>query len=565
MGTLKVNGDLIADGNMSCSNSIGLSGNLIFTGPYGGTYGISALFSDETGFIIEAPRDSENGAKMLPIYMSSRGGDLNDVYARNFYGELRVDEKSTANFWIQNEAGTAYLACSNGDLYLSQYTSKRSGKTIYLETYDTGIFHRKNTTNYEILTAANYSNWCAPVSGSNYYMKVYNSSYVGDDYTTTLNDLANQGFAAAMIKNEEDNPVGAARWVHAINLGWGNTNSTWTSQIALGVELGDGMWYRTNQSNCVGKPWRRLLDTNNYSSYTLPLSGGTLTGPLEISNGQDLYLRALSGGNDSGDIVFTNGSGSEIGRIWLGSAYMLVRFGDNDTTKYLIHSENIGAQSVNYANSTGWANACDTANYAKNADVSNAPGGSIPWAGTIDSSFDVRQKRSMMATYYDGSKWWNLISVRHRNGASDGVEYGLYIKSELTYNDQSLVWNRQFGTDSWQGERTILDTGNFTNWAISRNGDTCVGLTFTSTSPLTFYGYGTGTYTMGMVYVDGNGISMETPRLQNSDSGTPTPFTVATRGGQWTALRCSKTIVQNYGNSSRLNSAGELGELYYVI
>ena len=66
----------------------------------------------------------------------------------------------------------------------------------------------------------------------------------------------------------------------------------------------------------------------------------------------------------------------------------------------------------------------------------------------------------MFSTYMDSSStWWNLISNRHRNGSSDGVSYGMYIKCKLTGSWAHLLWNRQYG-GSWQGERYIHDTGS---------------------------------------------------------------------------------------------------------
>jgi len=99
---------------------------------------------------------------------------------------------------------------------------------------------RKNTTTWNdwkpILTSANYSNWACPASGSNNYIKVYNSNNVGGSSTVTFNDLAKQGFAAAMIHAAEDNPRGAAGWIHGLSMAWGaGSNTDWISQLAFGV------------------------------------------------------------------------------------------------------------------------------------------------------------------------------------------------------------------------------------------------------------------------------------------------------------------------------------------
>lgn len=123
----------------------------------------------------------------------------------------------------------------------------------------------------------------APASGSNNYVRVYNSNNVGQSSTVTVNDLAKQHAAVAMIYAATDNPTGASKWVHVWNQSWSNgTNTSWVSQIALGVNNSNGMWYRTTQGTIVGAAWKRVLDSSNFSSYALPLAGGTMNAGASI-------------------------------------------------------------------------------------------------------------------------------------------------------------------------------------------------------------------------------------------------------------------------------------------
>lgn len=107
-----------------------------------------------------------------------------------------------------------------------------------------------------------------PSDGSNNYVKVFNSSNVNSSDNLTVNDLADQGFAAAMIAATEDSPIGSG-WFHALNLGWNNSKNNWVSQIALGTQPNDGLYYRTTGASIVGKPWKRVLDSSNYTNYAL--------------------------------------------------------------------------------------------------------------------------------------------------------------------------------------------------------------------------------------------------------------------------------------------------------
>lgn len=125
----------------------------------------------------------------------------------------------------------------------------------------------------------------APASGSNNYVRVWNSGTVGGVDNASLNDLAKQHFAMAMVNNATDNPTGGKNWVHAISMNWNDgNNAAWVSQLALGVSSNNGMWYRTTGGNIVGTAWKRVLDSSNYSGYALPLSGGTMTGALTFAN-----------------------------------------------------------------------------------------------------------------------------------------------------------------------------------------------------------------------------------------------------------------------------------------
>ena len=119
-----------------------------------------------------------------------------------------------------------------------------------------------------------FKSWLGTVSpsdGSNNYVKVFNSSNVNSSDDLTVNDLADQGFAAAMIAATEDSPIGSG-WFHVLNLGWDNSKNNWVSQIALGTQPNDGLYYRTTGASIVGKPWKRVLDTSNYTNYTYPPS-----------------------------------------------------------------------------------------------------------------------------------------------------------------------------------------------------------------------------------------------------------------------------------------------------
>lgn len=74
--------------------------------------------------------------------------------------------------------------------------------------------------------------------------------------------------------------------------------------------------------------------------------------------------------------------------------------------------------------------------------------------------------QSFGGTYtISGGGWHNMLSIRHRNGASDGGSYGFYLRNSLT-SSSSLVYNQQYGSNSWRGEATIVDSLNVSSYAV---------------------------------------------------------------------------------------------------
>nr|DAL10536.1 MAG TPA_asm: hypothetical protein [Caudoviricetes sp.] len=87
-----------------------------------------------------------------------------------------------------------------------------------------------------------------------------------------------------------------------------------------------------------------------------------------------------------------------------------------------------------------------------------------------DATTTLKNYRSLVGTFHNTKtgNWFNMISVRHRNGYSDGVNYGMYLISALT-SGGNLIWNKQTAANKWQGERVLLDSGNYTDYALGKS------------------------------------------------------------------------------------------------
>lgn len=62
----------------------------------------------------------------------------------------------------------------------------------------------------------------------------------------------------------------------------------------------------------------------------------------------------------------------------------------------------------------------------------------------------------------NGGTWYNLLSIRHRNNQSDGINYGMILYALLTNPTGNLAWRQQCGSKpgGWGNERTIADSQN---------------------------------------------------------------------------------------------------------
>ena len=94
----------------------------------------------------------------------------------------------------------------------------------------------------------------------------------------------------------------------------------------------------------------------------------------------------------------------------------------------------------------------------------------VPLAGTLNNTGDLfgyfKGLPTFIGTNTQNNTWYNIISVRHRNGNEDGQSYGMMLYSHLT-SSEGLRYRQQFN-GNWQGERFILDSANLGNYFADR-------------------------------------------------------------------------------------------------
>lgn len=80
----------------------------------------------------------------------------------------------------------------------------------------------------------------------------------------------------------------------------------------------------------------------------------------------------------------------------------------------------------------------------------------------IDDFTKLNDYRTIIGTISGTNDWNNIISVRHRNGAGDGSNYGMYLRSKLT-GKSNLIWRQQTSA-GWEPEKTLLDNSNYASY-----------------------------------------------------------------------------------------------------
>lgn len=85
----------------------------------------------------------------------------------------------------------------------------------------------------------------------------------------------------------------------------------------------------------------------------------------------------------------------------------------------------------------------------------------VDWNTLVTSGFIGSVNMGTNAPASDGS-WWNLISTRHRNGLTDGNNYGMQIASGMTGTYLNRIYFRSQSNGTWGGWREFWHSGNVT-------------------------------------------------------------------------------------------------------
>nr|DAJ51372.1 MAG TPA: L SHAPED TAIL FIBER PROTEIN [Caudoviricetes sp.] len=249
-----------------------------------------------------------------------------------------------------------------------------------------------------------------------------------------------------------------------------------------GVNAGDNLvWNGEDWDNFGG-----AIDMSLFAELGKDVKFNTVTATTFTGN--------LKGNADTADVAKTlqlvegNGSKKPTTFNWIGRSEQpewLWGTGTSDANTYAYNPSNFHVayadNATNATTATTATHANDVADATMNMTASTSINGqTVTASGTIDKlssltgSTDLTSMsklRSFVGSVYDvsDSDWNNVISIRHRNGAGDGREYGMIIYSNLT-NTDSIKYKKQTYLNSWTEERMLLDSSNYNNYAPTKTG-----------------------------------------------------------------------------------------------
>lgn len=259
-------------------------------------------------------------------------------------------------------------------------------------------------------------------------------------------------------------------------------NATWKSWLE--EKITDTVYTHPNYTAKSSGFYKVTVDSTGHVSGTTAVTKGDITA-LGIPSTNTTYPTGTA--STSGITKLYTGTGTATDGTMTQSAIKSALDGKSNTghthddryyTETEINNKLSGKANTNHTHSylplSGGTLTGDVGVTSTKATID----GSIPYAGSTINSIALtamNNYKTYLGSMTDkDSTWWNMISTRHRNGSGDGSGYGMTIYSTLT-SDGNLYWNKQISTNSWVGQRTILDSHNYNDYAPSKSGSGASG------------------------------------------------------------------------------------------
>jgi hypothetical protein len=413
---------------------------------------------------------------------------------------------------VPNVDGQLVVTKDGGGIYYDDGTNRTlvSKDSTKLSSSGTATQASKAYNTYaSVGTSGKYYYPLSTISASSAYIQ---PAAVGDVKVYEVGNSSATGYSQLMLGNSSS---GTSKRIGKIQL-YGSSSGTTT------ITPGNS----TTTANTLTLPSTTgtLLTSESAAGTYLPLTGGTLSGDLFVGDsskttesklgvrstagGWYLYSNADSGSkglwDEDGNAIVSVGSDGNV--QYIGgtvnnnllikknlTAYATIFAGNSTITNetavgvnstaggmFMVTTPDTGRRGLWDINAGDYVWKFDSSNnltYKQgtfNGDIGissarstiNDTTPTVPCCFTTDSALsaitDVANYKTFFGTAVIDSKWWQIISIRHRNGLGDGATYGMYIKTVMD-GTGGLVYQCQAST--WKGEKTILDSSNWGNYA----------------------------------------------------------------------------------------------------
>lgn len=415
-------------------------------------------------------------------------------------------------------------------------------------TPDTGNFYTRgqmyagNSTTNLVLHTGNYSSYALPLSGGTMTgnLSVNGFVKVGNHGGSNAYD---SGSGASLYFGGDT--AGAYRiWTSFENVGGNYTklNIDWHTGIRIGAYWAYGGIRFYNDSLGYGgangygnkvfsvaegdshvRVYNNLyvggnlaLHAGNYSSYALPLSGGTMSGHLALNDSR-LYLRT---NGDTNHYLWNSDDDWEELVAWQGTGFRV-----KSTTGTNLLTASTSAVNAGVALQQGGNQVLHAGNYTSYAPSLGGVGATGNWAINVSGS----SNSVVGLTLTSSANGVNPDSVTQNQigyntsvslfGQTDGGLYSSAYSSAWVHQifgdfrtGQIAVRGKNSGT--WQSWRAVLDASNYSSYALPLSGGTVTGTANFSASTYPVFVYGnsdtSGAVSKGLqVYsTDANGAVM---------------------------------------------------------
>ena len=411
-----------------------------------------------------------------------------DGLTSNDWGDWYLVQNNLASYASASSLNN-YLPLSGGTLTGTLTAPKiRINKRHSSDDTRGGIYYYDGTTDYLLIGQGSANLWI----GAN---ETVGTHHTGGTYISAGSDnayicrLVNNTRSSYLILDAGNtyvssgigyiNGTAITNFSHLSLVSGGTLNSTagsfaWSSTSVLisgndnvGIQIGDSvdkwqltadshLYFRQNDSGGTNSTgwgnWLQILDTGNYSSYALPLSGGQMTGPLTWKDGTALPNTTTA------DFLLT-----------------IDAFANGGTTKW------INVSSVTVGGATALKNLYNSSTRPTSANLTHITNGGVQHFKATSSMTEGKpvSDAHILHFHWDGDAYDAQMAIT--TAPTPTIQYRTHSTSGNTF-----VWG------SWI---TALTSSNYSSYALPLSGGTLTG---SLTIPADKYNYTTDATSYGL-------------------------------------------------------------------